>query len=113
MKYPEHDGPEAAPQGPVPTIFEAIVRKRCIGLTYNRVSMTMAPHVIYTKHGDLFVDGVVVDREGKPPKEYKVGTFKLTGLSELALTDRPFVTSDLYDPGSFKYADALMTVDPA
>ncbi|MGY4396275.1 hypothetical protein ACVWZA_001448 [Sphingomonas sp. UYAg733] len=113
MKYPEHDGPEAAPQGPVPTIFEAIVRKRCVGLTYNRVSMTMAPHVIYTKHDDLFVDGVVVDRDGKPPKELKIGTFKLAGLSDLKLTVRAFQMSGLFDAGSFKYADALMAVEPA
>ncbi len=63
MKLPiESD--KAAPQGPVPTIFEAIVRKRCVVATYNRVTMTLAPHVIYTKHGDLFIDAVA-HRKGR------------------------------------------------
>ena len=67
--------------GPVPTVFEAIVRKRCLRATYNRTDIMLAPHIIYTRHDDLFVDGVVLERDGKPPKELKLGTFKLAGLN--------------------------------
>lgn len=101
------------PSGPVPTVFEAIVRKRCLRATYNRTDITLAPHVLYTRHGDLFVDGVVLQRDGQPQREAKLGTFKLTGLNAIALSDRGFHTSPLFVAGDPKYADvALMMVEP-
>lgn len=102
------------PTGPVPTVFEAIVRKKCLGATYNKMHIVLAPHIIYTRHGELYVDGVVLEREGKPPREFKVGTFKLIGLVDLALVDRNFQVSDLFSPNDPKYADtALMAVEHA
>lgn len=97
-----------------PIIFEAIVRKMSIAATYNKVEMTLAPHVIYTKHDELFVDADVLARDGKPPKEPKIGTFKLIGLNGVRLTPRAFTVSPLFDQGNFKYADTtLMAVEAA
>lgn len=105
--------PAAVVPTTTPTVFEAIVRKMCIAATYNRVDMTLAPHVIYTKHDELFVDAEVIARDGKAPKEPKIGTFKLVGLSALRLTPRAFAVSPLFEAGSFKYADTtLMAVEP-
>lgn len=104
----------AAPNADVPTIFEGIVRAFCIAATYNRTAIVLAPHILYTKHDDLFVDGVVVERDGQPPREPKVGTFKLAGLSGITLTDRPFFRDPLFQPGDAKYRDVtLMAVEPA
>ncbi len=101
-----------APAGPVPTVFEAIVRKRCLRATYNRTDITLAPHIIYTRHDDLFVDGVVVERDGKPPKEVKLGTFKLAGLNGVGLTERNFAANPLFAATDPKYGDAaLMAVE--
>ena len=117
MKLPsDSDTPNqngSAPSGPVPTIFEAIVRKQCVVATYNRVTMTLAPHVIYTKHGDLFIDAVAIDRDGKPPKEVKIGTFKLAGLNDLRLTARSFPANPLFHANDAKYAETLMAVEAA
>ena len=104
---------DAAPKGPVPTIFEAIVRKLCVVATYNRVTMTLAPHVIYTRHGDLFIDAIALERDGRAPKEVKIGTFKLAGLNDLALTGRVFPANPLFHANDAKYAEALMTVEAA
>ena len=71
--------PPAPTPATTPTVFEAIVRKMCLSATYNKVEMTLAPHVIYTRHDELFVDAEVVARDGKPPREPKIGTFKLIG----------------------------------
>lgn len=102
------------PSGPVPTVFEAIVRSRCLAATYNRTAVVLAPHILYTRHGDLHVDGVVLERDGAVPREYKIGTFKLIGLGGLTVTDRPFVRSDLFVAADQKYAGTtLMVVDPA
>ena len=102
-----------APSGPVPTIFEAIVRRQCIVATYNRVTMTLAPHVIYTRHGDLFIDAVAIDRDGKPPREEKIGTFKLAGLNDMKLTERSFPANPLFHANDAKYAEALIAVEAA
>ncbi|MEO8375469.1 MAG: hypothetical protein ABI471_09600 [Sphingomonas bacterium] len=107
------DSDKGAPSGPVPTIFEAIVRKQCVIATYNRVTMTLAPHVIYTKHGDLFIDAVAIERDGKPPKEVKLGTFKLAGLNDLTLIARSFPANPLFHTNDAKYAEALMAVEAA
>ena len=104
----------AAPTGDVPTVFEGVVRGLCIAAHYNRTAIVLAPHILYTRHDELFVDGVVVEREGLPPREPRVGTFKLVGLSAIALTDRSFFRDPLFQPGDAKYQGVtLMAVDPA
>lgn len=102
-----------APVGATPIIFEAIVRQLCLAATYNRVEMTLAPHVIYTRHDDLFIDAVVVDKDGRPPREVKLGTFKLAGLSAMRVTPRSFAPYPVFDASDAKYDGvALMAVDP-
>lgn len=114
MKCPDQHGETAMPTGPVPTVFEAIVRKRCLRATYNRTEIVLAPHIVYTRHDDLFVDGVVVERDGNPPREVKLGTFKLAGLTGLALSVRNFAANPLFAANDPKYADtALMAVEGA
>lgn len=112
MKFPSDEDRQAGPTGPVPTMFEAIVRQQCVTATYNRMQVTLAPHVIYTRHGDLFVDAVTIERDGLPPREQKMGTFKLAGLGEIALSKRRFTISVLFAPEAEKYAEAaLMKVE--
>ncbi len=112
MKQPESQGDDIAPTGPVPTILEAIVRRLCLTAVYNRGTVTLAPHILYTKHDELHVDAVAVERDGKPPREIKLGTYRISGLGGIALVDRPFTPVELFDPSDAKYHDVtLMTVD--
>ena len=62
------------------TVFEAIALKKCVAATYNHSAVTLAPHILYTRHDELYVDAVTLERDGRPPRERKLGTFKLTGL---------------------------------
>lgn len=98
----------ALPEGPALTpeaelIAQAIRRKLCITAVYNRTGMTIAPHILYTKHDDPFVDGVVLLRDGKVPAEPKLGTFKLAGLNSVSLTADGFAPSALFASGDEKY----------
>ncbi len=112
MKQPESQGDDQAPSGPVPTILEAIVRRLCLNAVYNRSIVTLAPHILYTKHDELHIDAVAVERDGKPPREMKLGTYRLSGLGEISLTDRAFTPIELFDPVDAKYADVtLMMID--
>ncbi|RYY23767.1 MAG: hypothetical protein EOP62_19090 [Sphingomonadales bacterium] len=105
---PATDGPT----GPTATILEAVVRMRCISATYNRKRMILAPHIAYLRAGGLYIDALVVSRENMLPREEKFGTFKIDGLSEVAITQRDFAPSNLFDPSLDKYATAVMMIEP-
>lgn len=92
--------------------LEAIVRQLCLAAVYNRTRMILAPHILYTRDSKLYVDAVGIEQEGQPPREEKLGTFKLDGLKELTLTGRPFTRSALFDPTLPKYeGETLMAIE--
>ena len=75
----------------------------CIRAIYNRTEMMFAPHILYTRHDDPFVDAVVTERAGKPPREIKLASFKLAGLSGIMLTNDRFEPQAVYDPAEPRY----------
>lgn len=100
------DGPALSPEAQL--IAQAVRRKLCIVAIYNRTPMTIAPHILYTKHDDLFIDGVVTLRDGKVPAEPKLGNFKLAGLNSLSLTAEGFTAVSLFNPADAKYEGATI-----
>ena len=89
---------------PTRTLLEAIARRLCVTAVYNRMAVTLAPHIVYTRHDELFVDAITVEREGKPPREIKLGTFKLAGLGNTTLTTRAFEPHREFDAKLEKYS---------
>ena len=100
-------------EGATPILLEAIVKRQAIAATYNRTELTLAPHILYTRHGDLHIDATTIERDGKPPREEKLGTYKLAGLSGVRMTPRRFAVSALFDPTAERYAgETVMVVQP-
>ncbi len=97
---------QATPVGGI--IEAAILRRLCVRATYNRSEMQFAPHILYTRHDDPFVDGVVTEREGKPPRELKLASFKLAGLTSLMLTTDRFDVQPVFDPAEPRYVDCTL-----
>ncbi|MBR0551802.1 hypothetical protein J7S20_04700 [Sphingomonadaceae bacterium LXI357] len=97
-----------APSGPAPTLFEAIVRKRCVAATYNRGEVVLAPHAAFMRHGELHIAAVTVTRDGNPPREEKVGIFKVDGLGDLRAMDRDFAVSPVFDRGDERFAGEIL-----
>ena len=96
---------------PSKLVLEAIALRKCIEATYNRCSMKLAPHILYTRHGELFVDAVTLELEGRP-REPKLGTFKLAGLQIREVINRTFNAVSLFNPADPKYAGVtLFAVD--
>jgi hypothetical protein len=89
-------------------IEAAIVRRLCVRAIYNRTEMTFAPHILYTRHDDPFVDAVVTEREGKPPREIKLASFKLAGLTGIMLTTDRFEPQAVFDPAEPRYVDCTI-----
>lgn len=81
----------------------AISRRFCLAAVYNKTAMTLAPQILYTRHDEPYVDAVVVERDGQPPKEVKLGTFKIVGLKGLALSGRPFMAFPGFVAAGEKY----------
>ncbi len=84
-------------------ILEAIALKTCLTAVYNRTRFKLAPHILYQRHDELYIDAVALVREGQPPAELKLGTFKVSGLSELASDATPFAIQSVFDPNDEKY----------
>jgi hypothetical protein len=98
---------------PSRTLLEAIALRKCITARYNRGTVKLAPHILYTRHDELFIDAVTVERDGQPPREAKLGTFKLAGLTELALDTQSFRIFPEFDFGTARYEGAtLFAVEP-
>lgn len=96
------------------TVLEAIALRKCLEATYNRTRIRLAPHILYTRHDQLYLDGVTLERDGKPPREIKVGAFKLDGLGDLALTDRVFDPQPVFNPAEERYlGNTLFAVEMA
>lgn len=83
---------------PGDVLRRAMTRKLCALASYNRSQIKLAPHILYTRHDDPFVDGQVMERDGKPPREIKLGVFKLAGLTDLRLSTTPFEPLTTFDP---------------
>jgi hypothetical protein len=84
-------------------VLEAIALRKCLIATYNRTQFKLAPHILYTRHEELYLDGVALERDGQPPREIKLGTFKLSGLELHQLSDSEFARYEVYDPHADKY----------
>jgi hypothetical protein len=84
-------------------LLEAIALNKCVTATYNNVAMTLAPHILYSKHDALFIDAVALEKNGAPPKEKKLGAFHLAGLRGLELAERHFVPEPIFNPDAEKY----------
>ena len=107
-------GSNSSPKTTNATIIEAIVRLRCVAATYNRAPVVLAPHVLYTRNDALYVDAITVTRDGAPPREPKMGTFKLDGLGAVELVEQSFTVSSIYDPAEARYGDGQrFEVQPA
>jgi hypothetical protein len=89
-------------------VFEAIARRLCVDAVYNRMTMRLAPHILYTRHDDLFVDAVTLSRDGQPPREIKIGAFKLAGLRDMTVSETPFVPQRVFDANDVKYRDVTL-----
>ncbi|MET0180852.1 MAG: hypothetical protein ABW194_10290 [Novosphingobium sp.] len=93
-------------------VIEAIARQLCVTATYNRSRVVLAPHILYTRHESLFIDAVTLERDGQPPRELRLGSFKLDGLGAVALDERRFNVSELFEPATERYAGtALFAVE--
>lgn len=110
----DNGGTERPPEAALSSdlLCEAVARKVCVTVTYNRKPMTLAPHAVFTKHGEPYLAAVTVDQEGKKPMRPKVGTFKLSGLTDIAITKKLFAVHKEFNAADPKFADQTICMIP-
>ena len=94
------EGVGAAADPRAAILEQAAAKKVCVTAVYNRGAVTLAPHSLFERHGELYLRAVRLEFDGRKPREPKLGTFKLSGLSEVAPTRRLFSRSlfGAFDP---------------
>lgn len=66
-----------------PVITGAIRAAMRISATYNGGAVVLQPVLLFREHDALFLMAMTVSRDGKPPREAKLGTFRLTGMRDV------------------------------
>jgi hypothetical protein len=89
-------------------VLEAIATRKCLEGVYNRQAVRLAPHILYTRHDELYVDAVTLERDGQPPRELKVGSFKLAGIHQPKVGEHPFDPQPVFDPSEERYAGVTL-----
>ena len=67
-----------------------------VSVSYNLGQSLLAPYATYSSRGERFLRAITVARDGKEPRSAKLGTFKISGLSDLVLTPVPFSPAELF-----------------
>jgi hypothetical protein len=71
-------------------VIEAIAKRLLLRADYNGVALHLAPHQLYERHDDLHIGAINTAKVWKEGEAPRLGSFKLAGLRNLALTADPF-----------------------
>jgi hypothetical protein len=91
----------------------AVARGLMVTATYNKRRVKLAPHALFTRHGELYLDALTIEQDGAPPTSRRLGTFKLSGLTGTMATAMRFDPFSEFDRNDAKYSESLIAVVPA
>jgi hypothetical protein len=84
-------------------VLEAIATRKCLEGVYNRMVVKLAPHILYTRHDELYVDAVTLECDGRPPRELKIGSFKVAGIHDPRVGEQPFEPQPVFERDAERY----------
>lgn len=94
--------------GILAALTQAITGRACIVWTYNRTLMKVSPQVLYWRNGALHCDAIVVERHGVLVTEFRFGSFRLSGLSNVSITGEPRGLWHAIDGADERYRDGIV-----
>src|SRR3546814_1837422 len=89
-------------------LMEAIARRRMVTAQYNGNRMTLAPHLMFERRGDLFVSALNLGKNWRSEDERRLGYFKLDGLAAAELLEDGFDPLPCYDAAPPHIDDTLI-----
>jgi hypothetical protein len=90
------------------TFMEAIARKRTVTAQYNGNELKLAPHLLFERHGDLFVAALNLSKARREDDEPRLGQFKLAGLGSPRLLDEGFDPLPSFEAAAPRAEDVLI-----
>jgi len=89
-------------------LIEAIARKKTVAARYNGGLLKLAPHVLFERHGDLFVSALNLTKAWRTEEDKRLGQFKLAGLDAAELLDESFDPLPSYEAAAPRADDTLI-----
>ncbi|KPH65834.1 hypothetical protein ACLIMP_05900 [Novosphingobium aerophilum] len=89
-------------------LMEAITRKRTVTAQYNGGVIKLAPHLLFERHGDLFVSALNMSKNWRSEEDRRLGQFKLAGLGATELLDESFDPLPSFEPAAPRSDDTLI-----
>jgi hypothetical protein len=90
------------------TLMEAIARQQIVVTRYNGQKIRLAPHLLFERHGDLFVGALNLDKSWLEDHERRLGQFKLSGLGAAELLDETFDPLPSFEHAAPRADDTLL-----
>lgn len=90
------------------SLMEAISFRRTVHARYNGGIVKLAPHLMFERHGDLFVSALNLSKAWRSPEEQRLGQFKLAGLEVTELLDEVFEPLATYEAATPRSDDTLL-----
>jgi len=79
-------------------LMEAVAHKKVVTASYNSAVIKLAPHLIFERHGDLFVSALNLSKNWRSEDEKQLGQFKLAGLGAIEVIDEGFEALPSFRP---------------
>lgn len=79
-------------------MMEAIARRRRVTARYNGAMLDLAPHLMFERHGDLFISALNINKKWRSDEEPRLGNFKLIGLDAAEVLDEEFEPIPSFTP---------------
>lgn len=71
-------------------IIEGTARRLLLTARYNGQVLSLAPHALFARHGELFVRALNLSKNWRTGEERRLGDFKVAGLAGVEVTQQPF-----------------------
>ncbi|MFM5931672.1 MAG: hypothetical protein ACKOPQ_12255 [Novosphingobium sp.] len=89
-------------------VMEAIARKRLLAANYNGLRIDLAPHLLFERHGDLYVSALNLGKTWRSDEEPRLGQFKLAGLGAPEVLEGEFEPLPNFSPETPRETDTLI-----
>jgi hypothetical protein len=90
------------------TLMAAIARRQTVAAQYNGAQITLAPHLLFERHGDLFVRALNLNKNWRDEADRRLGQFKLAGLAGIRLLEEQFLPLPTYEAAPPRSDDILI-----
>ena len=97
---------------PVDLIGEAIRERRAISATYNGATLDLEPYNVFVRNGALFLSAFNPHKNRRVDRDPELGTFNLSGLSDVELGDAFTPAEALAVPDENADRQVLIAIEP-